>query len=166
MVKKRGGRVIGTVSTEEKAALAREAGADEVVLYTQESFKEAAKRANGGKGVDVVYDSVGRTTFEDGIDSLRPRGYMVLYGQASGAVPAIDPQILARKGSLFLTRPTSHNYTADRRELLSRTDDLFAWMRDGSLAVRIDRVLPLAQAAEAHRLLEGRATMGKLLLEC
>jgi NADPH2:quinone reductase len=166
VAKRRGARVIGTVSTEQKAALARRAGADDVVLYTKESFKDAARRLTGGRGVDVVYDSVGKTTFNDGLDSLRPRGYMVLFGQSSGAVPPIEPAILNPKGSLFLTRPSLAHYMLDRDELLGRAREIFALITQGALDVRIDRELPLAQAAEAHRLLEGRATAGKLVLAC
>jgi NADPH:quinone reductase len=166
VAKRCGARVIGTVSTEAKAELARGAGADEVVLYTKESFKDAARRFSGGNGVDVVYDSVGRTTFDDSIDSLRRRGMLVLFGQSSGPVPPVDPGILNRKGSLFLTRPGLVHHVADRAELLGRAQDLFRWMAAGELSVRIDRVLPLDRAAEAHRLLEGRATAGKLLLQC
>ena len=166
IAKKRGASVIGTVSTGEKAALSRAAGADEVVLYTKESFKDAARRANGGKGVDVAYDSVGRTTFDDSLDSLRPRGMMVLFGQSSGPVPSVDSGALSRKGSLFFTRPTLAHHIADRKELLWRAGDLFAWIAEGSLSVRVDRILPLTQADEAHRLLESRATAGKVLLEC
>ncbi len=166
MAKKHGASVIGTVSTEEKAALSLAAGADEVVLYTQASFKDAARRANGGKGVDVVYDSVGKTTFEDSLDSLRPRGMMVLFGQSSGPVPSIEPAALNKKGSLFFTRPALAHHVADRTELLSRAGKVFAWIADGWLSVRIDRVLPLEQAGEAHRLLESRATAGKVLLQC
>jgi NADPH2:quinone reductase len=166
VAKRRGARVIGTVSTESKAALARGAGADDVVLYTKESFKEAARRLTAGRGVDVVYDSVGKTTFADGLDSLRPRGYMVLFGQSSGAVPPIEPAILNPKGSLFLTRPSLTHHMLDRDELLGRARAVFALITQGALVVRIDRELPLAQAAEAHRLLEGRATAGKLVLAC
>jgi NADPH2:quinone reductase len=166
VAKRRGARVIGTVSTEEKAALARGAGADDVVLYTRESFKDAARRLTGGRGVDVVYDSVGKTTFADGLDSLRPRGYMVLFGRSSGAVPPIEPAILNPKGSLFLTRPSLTHYMLDREELLGRARAVFALITQGALDVRIDRELPLAQAAEAHRLLESRATAGKLVLAC
>ena len=158
--------MIGTVSTEEKAALASAAGADEVVLYTRDSFQEAARRATGGKGVDVVYDSVGMSTFEASLDSLRPRGTLVLFGQSSGPVPPLDPGVLNRKGSLFFTRPGLAHHVADREELLSRAQDLFSWIADGSLSPRIDRVQPLERAPEAHRLLEGRATAGKLLLKC
>ena len=166
MAKRLGARVIGTVSTEEKAQLAREAGADQVVLYTKESFKEAARAFTGGRGVDVVYDSVGATTFEGSLDSLRPRGMMVLFGQSSGFPPPFDLGQLQRKGSLFLTRPSLAAYTADRPELLARATDLFQWIAEGWLEVRIDHVLPIERAAEAHRLLEGRATTGKLLLRC
>jgi len=160
----RGARVIGTVSTEEKAALAREAGADEVIIYTQVDFESEVKRLTKNKGVDVVYDSVGRDTFEKGLNLLRRRGYMVLFGQSSGPAPQIDPQILNPKGSLFLTRPTLGHYTADREELLLRTNDLFNWMANGKLTVRIDQTFPLAEAAEAHRYLEGRKSRGKILL--
>lgn len=159
-----GARVIGTVSTEEKAQLARQAGADEVILYTQTDFETEVKRLTAGKGVNVVYDSVGKTTFDKSLNCLRPRGYMVLFGQSSGAVPPLDPQALNAKGALFLTRPTLGFYTADRQELLGRTNDLFAWMASGELKVRIDRTFPLAQAAEAHRYLEGRQSKGKVLL--
>jgi NADPH2:quinone reductase len=159
-----GARVIGTVSTEEKARLARQAGADEVILYTQTDFEAEVKRLMAGKGVHVVYDSVGKTTFDKSLNCLRPRGYMVLFGQSSGAVPPLDPQVLNAKGALFLTRPTLGFYTADRQELLSRTNDLFAWMASGELKVRIDRTFPLAQAAEAHRYMEGRQSKGKVLL--
>jgi NADPH2:quinone reductase len=164
LAKRRGARVIGTVSTEAKAALARGAGADHVVRYTVEDFREVARRLTDGRGVDVVYDSVGQATFEGSLDSLRRRGYLVLFGQSSGPVPPIDPLILNRKGSLFLTRPSLAHYTADRRELIGRAGDLLRWIAAGELDVRIDRVLPLAEAAEAHRLLEGRKTAGKVLL--
>jgi NADPH2:quinone reductase len=166
VAKRCGARVIGTVSTEEKAELARAAGADEVVLYTRESFKDAARRFSGGIGVDVVYDSVGKTTFDDSLDALRPRGMLVLFGQSSGPVPPFDPLVLNRKGSLFVTRPALVHHIADRQELMGRARDLFGWMAAGELSVRIDRVLPLDRAAEAHRLLEGRATAGKLILQC
>ena len=159
-----GARVIGTVSTEEKARLAREAGAHEVILYNDEDFQEATKRITGGAGVQVVYDSVGRTTFLKGLDCLVPRGMMVLYGQSSGPVAPLDPQLLNQKGSLFLTRPTIAHYLRTRAELLSRSDDLFGWIADGSLSVRIGRELPLDRAAEAHAELEGRRTTGKVLL--
>jgi NADPH2:quinone reductase len=164
IAKRCGARVIGTVSTEEKAQLAREAGADEVILYTQTDFEAEVKRLTGGTGVNVVYDSVGKTTFDKSVNCLRPRGYMVLFGQSSGAVPPLDPQVLNAKGALFLTRPTLGFYTADRAELLGRTNDLFAWMASGELKVRVDQTFSLAQAAEAHRYMEGRQSKGKLLL--
>jgi NADPH2:quinone reductase len=159
-----GARVIGTVSTEEKAALARAAGADEVILYTQEDFTAAVRRLTGGRGVDVAYDSVGQTTFMGSIDALRPRGTMVLYGQSSGPVAPFDPQLLNAKGSLFLTRPTLGHYTATREELLLRTDDLFAWIAADELHVRIDTTFPLAEASSSHRYMEGRQSKGKVLL--
>ena len=159
-----GARVIGTVSTAEKARLAREAGAHEVILYNDENFQEATKRITGGAGVQVVYDSVGRTTFLEGLDCLVPRGMMVLYGQSSGPVAPLDPQVLNQKGSLFLTRPTINHYLRTRAELLRRSEDLFGWVGDGSLSVRIGRELPLDRAAEAHAELEGRRTTGKVLL--
>jgi len=159
-----GARVIGTVSTAEKARLAREAGAHEVILYNDENFQEATKRVTGGAGVQVVYDSVGRTTFLEGLDCLVPRGMMVLYGQSSGPVAPLDPQVLNQKGSLFLTRPTINHYLRTRAELLRRSEDLFGWVGDGSLSVRIGRELPLDRAAEAHAELEGRRTTGKVLL--
>jgi NADPH:quinone reductase len=164
IAKRCGARVIGTVSTEEKAQLAREAGADEVILYTQTDFEAEVKRLTGGTGVNVVYDSVGKTTFDKSMNCLRPRGYMVLFGQSSGAVPPLDPQVLNAKGALFLTRPTLGFYTADRAELLGRTNDLFAWMASGELKVRVDRTFSLAKAAEAHRYVEGRQSKGKVLL--
>jgi NADPH2:quinone reductase len=159
-----GARVIGTVSTPEKAALASEAGAEEIVLYTQQDFVAEARRLTGGSGVSVVYDSVGRTTFEGSLNSLRPRGMLVLYGQSSGPVAPVDPQILNSKGSLFLTRPSLVHYVATREELLSRAGDLFRWIEEGKLRVRVDRTYPLADAAAAHRALEGRETTGKVLL--
>ena len=164
MAKLRGARVIGTCSTEEKAALARAAGADEVILYTQEDFEAATKRLTGGRGVDVVYDSVGQATFLKGLNCLRPRGTMVLFGAASGPVEPIDAQILSQKGSLFLTRPGLAHYLADREEILARSRDIFGWLASGRLRVRIDQRLPLAEAAEAHRYIEARQTKGKVLL--
>jgi NADPH2:quinone reductase len=164
MAKRRGARVIGTVSTEAKAALAREAGADEVILYTQTDFETEVKRLTGGAGVHVNYDSVGRTTFAKGLNCLVPRGLMALFGQSSGPVDPVDPQILNHKGSLFLTRPSLTHYTATRAELLERAGDVLGWVADGSLTVRIHREFPLEQAAEAHRELEGRRTTGKVLL--
>ncbi len=164
MAKLRGARVIGTTSTEEKAALALAAGADEVVLYSKDDFVAAAKRATGGRGVDVVYDGVGQSTFNQSLDALRPRGYMVLFGAASGAVPPFDPQSLNGKGSLFLTRPSLGFYTLTREELLWRADDIFGWLRDGKLSLRIGGEYALADAAQAQRDLAGRGTTGKLLL--
>jgi NADPH:quinone reductase len=164
MAKMRGARVIGTVSTEEKAQLARQAGVNDVILYTQADFAAETRRLTDGAGVAVVYDSVGQTTFEKSLDCLRRRGYLVLCGQSSGRVPPFDPQVLNAKGSLFLTRPTLAHYTATREELLARAEAVFAWIASGDLTVRIDRTVPLAQAAEAHRALESRATSGKVLL--
>jgi NADPH2:quinone reductase len=164
MAKQRGAFVIGTVSTEEKAQLARAAGVDVAIRYTEQDFVAETKRVTDGQGVDVVYDMVGKTTFDGSLDCLRPRGYMVLVGQSSGAVPPLDPQVLNRKGSLFLTRPTLGHYIADRDELLWRARDLFDAIQAGSLNVRIDRAVPLADVAEAHRALEGRETSGKVML--
>jgi NADPH2:quinone reductase len=152
------------VSTAEKAALAREAGAHETVLYSQTNFVEETRRLSGGQGVHVVYDSVGKSTFEGSLDCLRPRGMLVLFGQSSGPVPPFDPQLLNRKGSLYLTRPTLGNYVASREELLARSGDLFRWIGEGSLRVRIDRTYPLADAGKAHTALEARQTTGKVLL--
>jgi NADPH:quinone reductase len=159
-----GARVIATVSTEEKAKLAREAGADEVILYTQADFEAEARRLTGGKGVDVVYDSVGKTTFEKGLNILRPRGMMVLFGGSSGAVPPFDLIALSQKGSLYLTRPSLGNYVATRDELVARADAVFAMIADGKLRLRIEHLYPLQDAQRAHRDLEGRKTTGKLLL--
>jgi NADPH2:quinone reductase len=164
MAKRRGARVIGTVGTQAKAVLAREAGADEIVLYAQEDFLEAVKRLTGGRGVDVVYDSVGKTTAEKSLDCLVPRGMMVFFGNASGPVPPIDPLALARRGSLFLTRPNLMHYIADRASLEARSADVLGEAAAGRLKVRIDRTYPLVEAAEAHRALEGRQTTGKVLL--
>ena len=164
MARRRGARVIGTVSTEAKAARAREAGADEVILYTQTDFVAEVKRLTGGRGIQVIYDSVGRTTFVKGLDLLVPRGMMVLYGQSSGPVEPFNPQVLSAKGSLYLTRPSIGPYTATRAELLERAGDVLGWVADGALRLRIDREFPLAQAADAHRALESRGTSGKLLL--
>jgi len=159
-----GARVIATVSTNEKAKLAREAGADEVILYTQADFEAETKKLTGGKGVDVVYDSVGKTTFEKGLNILRPRGMMVLFGGSSGAVPPFDPIILTQKGSLFLTRPSLTNYIATREELVARSGAVFGMIAAGKLKLRIEYTYPLAEAQKAHRDLEGRKTTGKLLL--
>ena len=159
-----GARVIATVSTEEKAKLARDAGADEIILYTKSDFEAETKRLTGGKGVDVVYDSVGKTTFEKGLNILRPRGMMALFGGSSGAVPPFDPITLTQKGSLFLTRPSLGNYIASREELVARSGAVFGMIAAGKLKLRIEHTYPLAEAQRAHRDLEGRKTTGKLLL--
>jgi len=164
MAKRRGARVIGTVSTEEKARVARSAGVDEVILYAQADFEAEVKRLTEGKGLPVVYDSVGKTTYEKSLNCLRPRGMMVLFGQSSGAVPPIDPGILATKGSLYLTRPSLGHYSATREELLSRADDVLSWVCKGELKLRIEKTFALSDAAEAHRELESRRTTGKLLI--
>ena len=164
IAKLRGVRVLGTVSTPEKAALARAAGADDVILYTEQDFAVEVKRLTGGKGVQVVYDSVGKTTFDKSLNVLAPRGMMVLFGQSSGAVAPLDPQILNQKGSLVLTRPSLGHFIATRAELLARAGEVLAWVGSGKLSVRIGLELPLEQAAEAHRRLESRSTTGKVLL--
>jgi len=164
MAKRVGATVFGTVSTEEKAALARGAGADEVIRYTEERFAGRVRELTGGRGVDVVYDSVGASTYEGSLDSLRPRGMFVSFGNASGPVPPLAPLVLSSKGSLFMTRPTLGHYIATQEELAWRAGELFAWLADGSLSVRVDRSYPLEQAADAHRALEGRETAGKVLL--
>ena len=164
IARRRGARVIATVSTEEKAALAREAGAHEVILYTEQDFQVETMKQTGQGGVDVVYDSVGRTTFAKGLDCLAPRGMMVLYGQSSGPVEPLDPQILNRKGSLFLTRPSLGHYVATNAELLQRASDVLGWVADGSLKVRVGHEFSLAAAPEAHTELEARRTTGKVLL--
>lgn len=164
MAHRLGARVIGTVSTEAKAELAREAGADEVILYTEQDFEAEVKRLTGGAGLDVVYDSVGRTTFDQSLNCLHPRGYMVLFGQSSGPVPPVNPQILNQKGSLFLTRPTLGHYTRTREELLQRAGDVLGMVASGELNVRIDQEFPLAEAAAAQTKLESRGTSGKVLL--
>ena len=164
MAKMLGARVVGTVSTEEKASIARQHGVDEAILYTQQDFETEVKRLTNGRGVDVVYDSVGKTTFDKSLNSLRPRGLMALFGQSSGPVPPIDPGILNAKGSLFLTRPSLAHHVATREELLWRVGDVLNWISAGKLKLRIDRAYPLADAAAAHRDLEGRRTAGKLLL--
>ena len=160
-----GATVIGTVGTEEKANLAKEHGADHVILYEQVDFVTEVKRLTGDKGVDVVYDSVGKSTFAKSLDCLRPRGMMVTFGQSSGGVGEIDPLVLNQKGSLFLTRPSLVNYISDPAELKWRSSDLFDWMAAGRLHTRIYKNYPLADAAEAHRNLEARKTSGKLLLK-
>jgi len=164
MAKMLGARVFGTVSTEAKARVARESGVDEAILYTQQDFEAEVKRLTDGKGVDVVYDSVGKTTFEKSLNSLRPRGLLALFGQSSGPVPPFDPNILNGKGSLFLTRPSLGFYVRTREELLWRAGDVLNWIASGKLKLRVDRTYPLGQAADAHRDLESRKTMGKLLL--
>jgi NADPH2:quinone reductase len=159
-----GARVIGTVSTEEKAKLARGAGADEIILYTRHDFEAETKRLTAGKGVDVIYDSVGKTTFEKGLNVLRPRGMMVLFGGSSGAVPPFDLIVLSQKGSLYVTRPTLVNYIASRDELMARSGAVFGMIAATKLKLRVEHVYPLAEAQRAHRDLEGRKTTGKVLL--
>jgi NADPH2:quinone reductase len=159
-----GARVIATVSTEEKAELARAAGAHDVILYTKSDFETETKRLTGDKGVNVVYDSVGKTTFEKGLNVLRPRGMMVLFGGSSGAVPPFDLIALSQKGSLYLTRPSLAHYIATREELVARSAAVFGMIAAGKLKLRIEHTYPLAQAQQAHRELEGRKTTGKLLL--
>ena len=164
MAKMLGARVIGTAGSDEKAAIARQAGADEVIIYTREDFVAETKRLTGGHGVDVIYDSVGATTFLPGLDALRPRGTMVLFGQSSGAVAPFDPGMLNPKGSIFLTRPSLGHYVLTREELEWRAGDVLRWLAEGKLKLRIDRTYPLAEASQAHRDLEGRKTAGKLIL--
>ncbi len=164
MAKMRGATVYGTVGTDEKAALAKEAGADEMIVYTKQDFVAEVKKFTGGKGVDVVYDSVGQSTFLKGLDIIRPRGLMALFGQSSGAVEPFNPSILNQKGSLFLTRPSLATHCLTRDELLWRANDILNWIASGKLKLRIDRTYALADAAQAHRDLEGRKTAGKLLL--
>jgi NADPH:quinone reductase len=164
IAKMHGATVIGTTSTEKKAALARGAGADHVILYTSESVPERVREITEGRGVDVVYDSVGKTTILGSIDCLKRRGMMVSFGQSSGAIPPIDPLLLSTKGSLFFTRPTLGHYIAERSELEQRAGDIFDWMQTGKLKVRIDREYVLEGAAEAHKALESRATSGKVVL--
>ncbi|MDQ3965064.1 MAG: zinc-binding dehydrogenase, partial [Actinomycetota bacterium] len=159
-----GANVIGTVSTEEKAELAKEAGADEVILYTEQDFLEETKRITDGEGVDVVYDSVGKDTFDKSLDALKPRGYLVLFGQSSGPVPPVDPQTLNEKGGLYLTRPSISHYTATREELLWRAESLFSWIGQNNLSVRIGGTYKLSDAMLAHQDLEGRKSTGKLIL--
>src|SRR6202035_1828486 len=154
MAKNIGARVIATVGTQEKEKLAREAGADDVILYTQQDFEAETKRLTDGKGVDVVYDSVGKTTFEKGLNVLRPRRMMVLFGGSSGAVPPFDLIVLAQKGSLYVTRPTLVNYIATREELLARSSAVFGMIASGRLKLRLQHTYPLAQAPQAHRDLE------------
>jgi NADPH2:quinone reductase len=159
-----GARVFGTVSTDAKAAIAKAAHVDHVIHYTTEDFAAEVKRLTDGRGVDVVYDSVGQATFERSLNSLRPRGTLALFGQSSGPVPPFDPTILNAKGSLYLTRPSLAHYIATRDELLWRARDVFGGLQSGALTFRLQQTFPLAQAADAHRLLEGRGTMGKVVL--
>jgi NADPH2:quinone reductase len=164
MAKLRGARVVATVSTPEKAVIAREAGADYVVLYEQKNLVDTVQRVTKQVGADVVYDSVGKATFDDSLQCLRPRGLLALFGQSSGAVPPLDPQVLNARGSVFLTRPSLAHYLLDRSELLWRSRDVFDWIRDGKLLLRLDRRFPLEEAGEAHRRLESRRSTGKILL--
>jgi len=164
IAKMRGARVIGTVSTEEKAKLAREAGAADVILYTKQDFEAEVKRLTDGKGLQVVYDSVGQTTFDKGFNCLAPRGTMALYGQSSGPIGPFDLGVLNAKGSLFVTRPSLNHHIITRAELLERSSDLLGWIRDGKLKLRTEFEFPLKDAADAHRALEGRKTTGKVLL--
>ena len=164
IARRRGAFVIGTAGSDQKAELARSAGANEMIVYTREDFTAEVRRLTGGRGVQVIYDSVGKTTFLPGFDVLAPRGMMVLFGQASGPVAPLDPQLLNQKGSLFLTRPSLGAYVATRDELLRRAGELFAWVGAGELTVRVGAEFPLTDAAAAHRALEGRQTTGKVLL--
>ena len=164
MAKKLGAHVIGTVSTEEKAKLARSVGADEAIIYTKQNFENEVMKITDGQGIQVAYDSVGKSTFDQSVNCLGPRGYLVLYGQASGPVPNIDPQMLNSKGSLFLTRPSLGHYTLTRSEILDRANTIFQWVDSGDLSVRIHATLPLSEASEAHRLLASRTTTGKIVL--
>ena len=164
IAKMRGARVIGTVSTEEKEQLARGAGADEVIRYTEADFEAEVRRLTETAGVEVVFDSVGKTTFDKGLNLLKPRGTMVLFGQSRGPVPPVDPQVLSQKGSVFLTRPTLVHYTLTRQDLLERAGEVLGWVGEGKLNVRVGARFALADAADAHRALEGRKTTGKVLL--
>jgi NADPH2:quinone reductase len=164
MAKMRGATVIGTTSTEDKAALAKAAGADHVINYAVQDFEAEVKRITNGAGVHVVYDGVGQTTFDKGLNCLRPRGLMALFGAASGPVPPLDLQVLNTRGSLFVTRPSLNHHIAAREELVKRAGDVLGWIRDGKIKLRVEHQFPLADAAEAHRALEGRRTTGKILL--
>jgi NADPH2:quinone reductase len=164
VAKRRGARVLATVSTEQKAGLARKAGADQVILYTQTDFVEEVKRMTGGAGVHAVYDSVGQTTFLKSLDCLSRRGTLISFGQSSGKIQPIEPAILGAKGSLYLTRPSLFHYIADRVSLERRASDVLGWIAKGELVLHIGEKLPLAEAAEAHRRLEARKTTGKVLL--
>jgi NADPH2:quinone reductase len=165
VARKLGARVIATAGTESKAELAKQAGAHDVILYSKQDFEAEVRRLTKGQGVDVVYDSVGRDTFEKSLNCLRPRGYLVLFGFSSGPVPPFDLAVLGTKGSLFVTRPGLNQYIATRDELLMRANALFGWLEDGSVKIRINHTFPLADAAAAHRALEARQTTGKVLLE-
>jgi NADPH2:quinone reductase len=164
MAKLRGAKVIGTVGSPEKVKTAKGAGADDVILYNEQDFETEVKRITGGRGVDVVYDSVGAATFMKSLNCLRPRGMMVTFGNASGPVPDISPLLLSQKGSIFLTRPTLAHYTATREELLDRAEDVLGWVSDRMLKVRIEKTYPLADAAQAQIELASRKTTGKLVL--
>jgi NADPH:quinone reductase len=164
MAKICGAFVIGAVSTKEKAELCFKAGADEVILYAEQSLETEVKRITNGKGVNVIYDSVGKDTFDNSLNCLSPLGYMVLFGQSSGPVPPFDPIILNQKGSLFLTRPTLFHYIKNSQELKARADDLFCWVIEDKIKVRIDRNISLKEAAKAHQALENRETSGKVIL--
>lgn len=165
VARKLGARVIATAGTESKAELAKQAGAHDVILYSKQDFEAEVRRLTEGRGVDVVYDSVGRDTFEKSLNCLRPRGYLVLFGFSSGLVPPFDPAVLGTKGSLFLTRPGLNQYIATRDELLMRANTLFSWLEDGSVKVRINHTFPLADAVKAHQALEARQTTGKVIFE-
>ena len=164
LAKRCGARVFGTVGTDEKARLAREAGADQVIVYTREDFVAIVREATGGRGVDVVYDSVGQATFDKSLECLAPLGMLALFGQSSGVVAPVNPSVLAQKGSLFLTRPTLFHYVAERARLEWRANEILGLVKDGSLKLRIGRRYPLAEASEAHRALAARETSGKVLL--
>jgi NADPH2:quinone reductase len=164
MAKSLGAAVVGTVSTDEKARIAKEAGADEVIRYDQTNFASEVKQLTGGHGVHVVYDSVGKSTFEKSLECLAPRGFLVLFGQSSGPVPSFNPAVLSQKGSLFLTRPSLIDYMRDRAELLQRAGNVFRWVLGGELKLRVERTFPLAEVEKAQRELEGRRTTGKLVL--
>jgi NADPH2:quinone reductase len=163
--KLRGAKVIATVGTDAKAEIARAAGADEVIVYTRQDFEAEARKLTNKRGVDVVYDAVGKATFDKSLGCLRPRGYLALFGFASGPVAPFDPASLGTRGSLFLTRPGLNQYIATREELLERAEAVFTWLQEGALKLRLDRVLPLGEASDAHRALEGRETAGKVLLQ-
>jgi NADPH2:quinone reductase len=164
MAKAVGARVIGTTSSDEKAKLAREAGADEVIVFTRQDFETEVKRLTNGKGVEVVYDGVGKDTFEKNLNVMKLRGMLVLFGMSSGPVPPVDPARLAEKGSLFMARTTLAHFTATHEELLARTSSLFGMIAEGKLKVRIAKTYPLAEAPQAHRDMEARKAAGKLLL--